>query len=82
MPTCCGVPRSSTVLAAAAVGALAGVSGMRHLRKLTSAGSFRVIRLGGREYTDAAQSRRTASTPTSCCWTGASTPSCTDVALS
>src|SRR5258707_1392364 len=34
-----------SVLAAAAVVALAGVSGMRHLRKLISAGSFRVVRL-------------------------------------
>ena len=44
-----------SVLAAAAVVALAGVSGMRHLRKLISAGSFRVVRLGGSEYTDAAE---------------------------
>ena len=44
-----------SVLAAAAVVALAGVSGMRHLRNLISAGSFRVVRLGGSEYTDAAE---------------------------
>jgi uncharacterized membrane protein YdjX (TVP38/TMEM64 family) len=44
-----------SVLAAAAVVALAGVSGRRHLRKLISAGSFRVVRLGGSEYTDAAE---------------------------
>ncbi len=44
-----------SVLAAAAVAALAGVSGMRHLRKLISAGRFRVVRLGGSEYTDAAE---------------------------
>ncbi len=44
-----------SVVAAAAVVALAGVSGMRHLRKLISASSFRVVRLGGSEYTDAAE---------------------------
>jgi hypothetical protein len=40
------------VLAAAIVVALAGMSGMRHLRKLLSGGSFRVIRLNGSQYTD------------------------------
>ena len=44
-----------SVLAAAAVVALAGVSGMRHLRKLLSAGSFRVVQQGGGEYTAAAE---------------------------
>jgi hypothetical protein len=44
-----------SVLAAAAVVALAGVSGMRHLRKLLSAGSFRVVRLDGSEYTAGAE---------------------------
>ena len=44
-----------SVVAAAAVVALAGVSGTRHLRKLISAGSFRVVRPGGSEYTDAAE---------------------------
>jgi len=44
-----------SVLAAAAVVALAGVSGMRHLRKLISAGSLGVVRMGGSEYTDAAE---------------------------
>jgi hypothetical protein len=44
-----------SVLAAAAVVALAGVSGMRHLRKLISAGSLGVVRMSGSEYTDAAE---------------------------
>src|SRR6266516_540112 len=35
--------------------ALAGMSGMRHLRKLLSAGSFRVVRLNGSQYTDVAE---------------------------
>src|ERR1700733_1624885 len=41
-----------SVLAAGIAVALAGMSGMRHLRKLLSGGSFRVVRLGGSEYTD------------------------------
>ena len=44
-----------SVLAAVVVVALAGVSGMRQLRKLISADSFRVVRLGSSEYTDAAE---------------------------
>ena len=44
-----------SVLAATAVVALAGVSGMRHVRKLISAGSFRAVRLDGSEYADAAE---------------------------
>ena len=44
-----------SVLAAAVAVALAGVSGLRHLRKLISAGSFRVVRLGGSEYTDSSE---------------------------
>src|SRR5690242_20886498 len=43
-----------SVLAAVAV-ALAGVSGMRHLRKLLSVGSFRVVQLDGSQYTDVAE---------------------------
>ena len=35
--------------------ALAGVSGMRHLRQLLSGGSFRVVRLNGSQYTDVAE---------------------------
>ena len=41
----------ASVLAAAAV-ALAGVSGMRHLRKLVSESSFRLVPLDGSQYTD------------------------------
>ena len=41
-----------SVLAASLAVALAGMSGMRHLRKLLSGGSFRVIRLDGSQYTD------------------------------
>ncbi|HEY6310818.1 MAG TPA: hypothetical protein VIY52_08430 [Streptosporangiaceae bacterium] len=41
-----------SVLAAAIAVALAGMSGMRHLRKLLSGGSFRVMRLDGSQYTD------------------------------
>src|SRR5262249_22128635 len=43
-----------SVLAAAMAVALAGMSGLRHLRKLLSGGSFRVVRLDGSQYTDAA----------------------------
>jgi uncharacterized membrane protein YdjX (TVP38/TMEM64 family) len=41
-----------SVLAAAIAVALAGMSGMRHLRKLVSGGSFRVVRLDGSQYSD------------------------------
>src|SRR5438094_10678832 len=41
-----------SVLAAVIAVALAGVSGMRHLRKLLSVGSFRIVRLDGSQYTD------------------------------
>ena len=44
-----------SVLAAAIAVALAGVSGMRHLRKLLSRSSFPVVRLDGSQYTDAAE---------------------------
>ena len=44
-----------SVLAAAVAVALAGMSGMRHLRKLLSGGSFRVVRLNSSQYTDAAE---------------------------
>jgi uncharacterized membrane protein YdjX (TVP38/TMEM64 family) len=43
-----------SVLAAAVAVALAGMSGMRHLRKLLSGDSFRVVRLDGSQYTDTA----------------------------
>jgi len=44
-----------SVLAAAIAVALAGMSGMRQLRKLLPGDSFRVVRLNGRQYTDAAE---------------------------
>jgi hypothetical protein len=44
-----------SVLAAALAVALAGMSGMRHLRKLLSVGSFRVVPLDGSQYADVAE---------------------------
>ena len=44
-----------SVLAAGIAVALAGMSGRRHLRKLLSGGSFRVVRLDGSQYTDVAE---------------------------
>jgi hypothetical protein len=44
-----------SVLAAAIAVALAGMSGMRHLRKLLSGGGSRVVRLNGSQYTDVAE---------------------------
>lgn len=44
-----------SVLAAAIAVALAGISGMRHLRKLVSGHSFRVVQLDGSQYTDVAE---------------------------
>jgi hypothetical protein len=44
-----------SVLAAAIAVALAGMSGMRHLRKLVSGQGFRVVRLDGSQYTDVAE---------------------------
>jgi uncharacterized membrane protein YdjX (TVP38/TMEM64 family) len=44
-----------SVLAAAIAVALAGMSGMRHLRKLLSGGGFRAVRLNGSQYTDVAE---------------------------
>ena len=44
-----------SVLAAAIAVAVAGMSGMRHLRKLLSGGSFNVLRLDGSPYPDAAE---------------------------
>jgi uncharacterized membrane protein YdjX (TVP38/TMEM64 family) len=44
-----------SILAAAIAVALAGMSGMRHLRKLVSGHSFRVVQLDGSQYTDAAE---------------------------
>jgi uncharacterized membrane protein YdjX (TVP38/TMEM64 family) len=44
-----------SVLAAAIAVALAGISGMRQLRKLVSGRSFHVVQLDGSEYTDVAE---------------------------
>jgi hypothetical protein len=44
-----------SVLTAALAVALAGMSGMRHLRKLVSGSSFRVVPLDGSQYTDVAE---------------------------
>ncbi len=44
-----------SVLAAAIAVALAGLSGMRHLRKLLSGESIRVVRLDASQYTDTAE---------------------------
>src|SRR5437773_11914352 len=44
-----------SVLAAAVAVALAGMSGMRHLRKLVSGRSVRVVQLDGSQYTDVAE---------------------------
>ena len=44
-----------SVLAAAVAVALAGMSGMRHLRKLVSGRSFRLVQLDGSQYTDVAE---------------------------
>lgn len=44
-----------SVLAAAVAVALAGMSGMRHLRMLVSGPSFRDVQLDGSQYTDVAQ---------------------------
>jgi hypothetical protein len=43
-----------SILAAAVAVALAGMSGMRHLRKLLSRASFRVVQLDASQYTDVA----------------------------
>src|SRR5271166_2244705 len=51
-----------SVLAAGMAVALAGMSGMRHLRKLLSGGSFRVVRLNGSEYGDVAEPAGSEST--------------------
>jgi hypothetical protein len=44
-----------SVLAAAVAVALAGMSGMRYLRKLVSGSSFHVVQLDGSQYTDVAE---------------------------
>ena len=44
-----------SILAAATAVALAGMSGTRHLRKLLTRGSFRVVPLDGQQYADVAE---------------------------
>jgi multisubunit Na+/H+ antiporter MnhB subunit len=44
-----------SILAAAIAVALAGMSGMRHLRKLLSGRSLRVVQLDGSQYTGVAE---------------------------
>jgi uncharacterized membrane protein YdjX (TVP38/TMEM64 family) len=44
-----------SVLAAAIALTLAGMSGMRHLRKLVSGSSFRFVQLDGSQYIDVAE---------------------------
>ena len=46
-----------SVLAAVVAVALAGMSGMRHLRKLISGGSFPLVQADDTQYTDAAEPR-------------------------
>jgi hypothetical protein len=46
-----------SVLAAVVAVALAGMSGMRHLRKLLSRSSFRVVQLDDSQYTDVPEPR-------------------------
>src|ERR1700740_1523511 len=46
-----------SVLAAAVAVALAGMSGMRHLRKLAFGGSFGLVQPDGSHYTDVAEPR-------------------------
>jgi hypothetical protein len=44
-----------SILAAAIAVAVAGMSGMRHLRKLVSGRGFRVVQLDSNQYTDVAE---------------------------
>ena len=44
-----------SILAAAIAVAVAGTSGVRHLRKLVSGGGFRVVQLDGSQYADVAE---------------------------
>ena len=46
-----------SILAAAIAVAVAGMSGIRHLRKLVSGRSFRVVHLDGSQYVDVAEPR-------------------------
>ena len=51
-----------SILAAAIAVAVAGMSGIRHLRKLVSERSLRVVQLDGSQYTDVAEPEGGAST--------------------
>jgi len=51
-----------SILAAAVAVAVAGMSGMRHLRKLVSGRSFGVVQLDGSQYTDVAEPEGSAYT--------------------
>ena len=51
-----------SILAAAVAVAVAGMSGMRHLRKLVSGHSFRLVQLDGGQYTDVAEPEGSAYT--------------------
>src|SRR5215467_5204740 len=46
-----------SILAAAIAVAVAGMSGMRHMRKLASGRSFRVVQLDSSQYVDVAEPR-------------------------
>ena len=51
-----------SILAAAIAVAVAGMSGIRHLRKLVSERTFRVVQLDGSQYTDVAEPEGSAYT--------------------
>jgi hypothetical protein len=51
-----------SILAAAIAVAVAGMSGIRHLRKLVSGRSFPVVQLDGSQYTDVAEPEDSAYT--------------------
>src|SRR5215469_14627584 len=51
-----------SILAAAIAVAVAGISGMRHLRKMLSGRSFRVVQLDGSQYVDVAEPQDSDST--------------------
>jgi len=51
-----------SILAAAIAVAVAGMSGIRHLRKLVSGRSFRVVQLDGSQFADVAEPARSGHT--------------------
>ena len=69
-----------SVLAAAISVTLAGMSGMRHLRKMLSGAASAPYGWMAAS-TPMPPSQRAATTPTSCSWTAASTPKFPDLAL-